>query len=149
MTQRARRALWVTAGLAILAVLVWLVAPSPPEVGSEAVAPEAWKVPTPVALTPAPAAEGLVDAGLWGTLQSAGSAAEEREPSWRILGVVRSGARRFVLVKIDGQPERQLGVRDKLPGGSEILGIEDDSLCLLVNGTRRRLSVYPLGPQVL
>ena len=50
---------------------------------------------------------------------------------------------------MEGQPEQRLTINDKLPGGSTILKIETDTLCILIDGKKRRLGIYETGPKFL
>lgn len=139
---------WIFAALAI-GVVIWFLAPSPAVRELPEQPAEPWKVPLGPKQSTGIAVEGLGKSSLWGVMPDAASAVSLNDPDWRILGIVKAGKERFVLVKVDGQPERRLTVDDKLPGGSVILGIGDDSLCVLVNGARRKLGIYKTDSQVL
>lgn len=91
---------------------------------------------------PEKAAEILDKISPWGKLPAPGEQPSLNDPEWRFLGIVARGSERYVLIKIENQPELQLKVGDKLPGGSQILKIEDDSLCLLINGKKRKIGIY-------
>lgn len=136
-------------GIALIAGIVWILAPGPTEPARSVQRPDPWSLPTAGEGPSGKTLEVLGKSNLWGTLPDVTAAAPLNDPDWRFLGLVRSGAERFVLIKIDGLPERRLNVNDTLPGGSKILKIEDDSLCILVNGARRRLKIHNMGPQVL
>lgn len=136
-------------GLALIAGIVWFLSPGPKEPARSPLQPDAWVLPAAADGLSQATLERLGKANLWGTLPDVAVAASLNEPDWRFIGIVTSGAERFVLIKTDGLPERRLNVNDILPGGSKILKIEEDSLCILVNGARRRLKIHNMGPQVL
>ncbi len=137
------------AALIALAGIFWMLAPGPREPDRRILPPEPWELPQVSRALPGTSPEGLARAGLWGKLPDTVADGPMQDPPWRFLGVVRNGPERFVLIKFDGLPERKLGVNDELPGGSKILQIDEDSLCILVNGSRRKLSIYKTGPQIL
>jgi len=85
----------------------------------------------------------LTGASLWGKLPETGAETSLNDPEWRFVGAVARGQERYVLVKIDHQPVMKLTQGDALPGGSKIISIENDRLCLMVNGKKRRLNIYP------
>lgn len=134
-----------------LALVQWLVAPAPksrPEAAAEAAEP--WRLPE-LARPDAKSAIAVLERRKpWGKLAEEAAVQPLQDPEWRFLGIMGRGAERYVLIKIEGQSERQLSVGDKLPGGSEILEIGEDALCLLVEEQRRRLPIYSgyiSGPQ--
>jgi hypothetical protein len=63
-------------------------------------------------------------------------------PNWKIMGVVKQASGDFILLNIVGQPTTQVRVGETLPGGARILAIEQDHVCLLLNGKRRSLRIY-------
>jgi hypothetical protein len=132
-----------------LAVFIWIVAPGPKAPERHPQTAEPWRLPQVTNGSLINALESLGKAGLWGTVPDATSAQSLNDPAWRFLGIVRTGPERFVLIKVDGQPEQKLSVNDILPGGSRILAIEDDTLCILIEGSKRRLGIYRTGPQIL
>ena len=83
----------------------------------------------------------IAAANLWGTVQTA--AAESLiAPQWRFSGVAANGQEKLVMITVEGQPAQTLRVRDQLPGGATILRIDDDHLCLLINGKKRKLDLF-------
>jgi hypothetical protein len=85
----------------------------------------------------------LEGANLWGkTAQEAATlTTPPAEPGWRILGAMLRGSERYVLLQIEGEPERTLTVGESLPGGGRIVEIRDNAVCVLVNNKRRLLAV--------
>lgn len=141
---------WVLfAAAAVVVVVVWLAAPGPPPVGDTSREPERWQLPQP-AKGPSPqSVEMLAKSALWGKLPESDGAAALGDPAWRFIGIAKRGEDRFVLIKVEGQPERRLGINDELPGGSRILEIGEDSLCILINGTRRKLAIHDTGRKLI
>lgn len=129
-----------------IAYLQWLMTPPPAAVRPAPMAEEAWKTPDQPEFDAKAARAQLNSAGLWGKLADSALAAPLNDPEWRFLGAMARGQERYVIIKIENQPEQKLAPGDTLPGGSQILAIENDRLCLLLNGQKRSLSIYPQGP---
>ena len=143
---------WLTflAVLSMLGYAEWQLAPTPTTPKKMRLADEAWELPRLPDSQTNESLEILNRKSLWGKLpEKEASALPPANPEWRILGIAANGAERFVLIKKEGQPEQSLRVNDMLPGGSKILKIEQDRICLLVNGKKRMLGIYKTGPQVL
>lgn len=132
--------------IAGIAYLQWLMAPPPAAVRPARLAVEPWNIPARPEFDAKEALAALNGASLWGKLADTAQAVPLNDPEWRFLGAMARGQERYVIVKIDNQPEQKLVPGDTLPGGAKILGIENDRLCVLVNGQQRSLSVYPQGP---
>lgn len=140
-----RRGMLVLVLIAV-AFAEWLLVPSPPLPGTQAPAEEPWKLAQLPKAQPKSAVEVLNRVSLWGKLPEP----EAQKPlEWRFLGVVAHGKERYVLIKIEGQPEQQLKVGDTLPGGSRILKIEDDALGLLTNGRKHSVGIHQKEPLIL
>lgn len=132
--------------IAGIAYLQWLMVPPPAAAKSARLAEEAWNLPSQPAFDAKEALAALNSASLWGKLADSALAAPLNDPEWRFLGALARGQERYVIMKIENQPEQKLIPGDTLPGGSKILSIENDRLCLLVNGQKRSLAIYPQGP---
>ena len=144
-----RKLSWVVLAVIGAGILQWIIIPAP-QLPPPTRQPEAaWQPPAGQRPRPQKASELLRNAELWGKLPETEAERTLADPPWRFLGIVRNGAQRFVMIKIEGQPEQSLTVNDTLPGGSKILKIEDDALCLLINGKQRRLPIHKQGPQIL
>jgi len=139
---------WIGA-VAAAVVATWLLSPNPGGRVQVSSSPEPWEMPTAIAARSSNAVSPAGLAQLWGSAPEFAESAPSNQPAWRIIGIVRAGGDRFVLVKVDGQPERRLAIGESLPGGSRILGIEEDAVCILVNGAKRRLGIYLSSTQVL
>lgn len=127
-----------------IAVLAWQVIPAASVGRVVPLAEEPWKLPTLPSYDSRNALATLTAGGLWGKLaESAPPPTGEAE--WRFVGVVGRGEARHVIIKQGDQSEQTLAPGDSLPGGSKILSIENDRLCLLINGKKRSLDIYPQG----
>ena len=119
-----------------------IAAPTAPRPSPLAEAP--WKIPVKPVLNANDLIATLTSGSLWGKLADS-IQTNDGEPEWHFLGTMIRGAERHVIIKKDNQPEQTLVPGDSLPGGSKILSIENDRLCLLINGHKRSLYIYPQG----
>ncbi len=142
---------WMTFLLIIITTgyVEWIISPAPPVPKKMHLADEPWELPRLAEVQAGKALEILNRKSLWGKLPEKEAAAPPKNPEWHILGIVVNGAESFVLIKKEGQAEQSLRVNDMLPGGSKILKIEQDRICLLINGKKRSLGIHKTGPQVL
>ena len=108
--------------LLIAAATCWFgaVAPAPPKAISTAAEP--WSLPKLAEHDSKKSTEAIDARNLWGFV----AANAPKEPEWRVLGIARSGAERFVLLAYDGKPLAMLKVGDALPDGVKIVQIEND-----------------------
>jgi len=135
--------------LTVIGYAAWWLAPTPPEPKPARIAAEPWVLPQVQKTQSGKALETLNKASLWGKLPEIETAKPLNDPEWRFVGIATNGSERFVLISVEGQAEQKLSINDTLPGGSKILKIQSDSLCILINGKRRSLGIYKMGPQVL
>lgn len=136
--------------LMLIGYVGWWYAPTPPKPNSTLRSVvEPWALPMPPRTQPEKYVEILNKRSPWGRLPDAVAAKPLIDPEWRVLGIVTNGPERYVLIKIEGQPEQRLNINDKLPGGSRILKIEEGKICLQINGKKRILGINKMGPQVL
>ncbi len=135
--------------LATAGVAEWLLAPVPPAPRALHRSAEPWVLPQSYMAQTEQARAILDKTALWGKLPAVEAAKPSGDPEWHFLGIATNGKERYVLIKVDGQPEQRLTINDKLPGGSKILKIENDSLCILIDGKKRRLGIYETGPKFL
>ena len=135
--------------LATAGVAEWLLAPAPPAPRALHRSAEPWALPQSYMAQTEQARAILDKTALWGKLPAVEAAKPSGDPEWHFLGIATNGKERYVLIKVDGQPEQRLTINDKLPGGSKILKIENDSLCILIDGKKRRLDIYETGPKFL
>ena len=130
--------------LAAIAVIEWLMVPTPAAIKPGSIPDVPWKIPTLAAGNSKDALGTLTSINLWGKLAD-NVQPDEGDPEWRFLGAMIRGNERHVVIKKENQPEQTLVPGDILPGGSKIVSIESDRLCLLINGTKRSLYIYPQG----
>lgn len=60
---------------------------------------------------------------------------------WSLTGSYSIGGQSFVLIRFDNKTAEPLKVGDSLPGGARILDIQQDKLCILIDGKRRALAI--------
>lgn len=127
-----------------IASLAWLVVPTPMAVRPPPLAEAPWKLPVQLVFNAESALTTLNSTSLWGKLTDIAQPSDI-EPEWRFIGSITRGNERQVIIKKDNQPEQTLVTGDALPGGSKILSIEVDRICLLLNGQKRSLYIYEQG----
>jgi hypothetical protein len=88
-------------------------------------------------------------ASIWGKVDVVKKDEPVVDPAWRFLAVMVSGSEKYVVIAVDKQPNRQLKVGDQLPGGAKIHEIRQGSVCVIVNGKKRLLPIYPQDRQIL
>ena len=139
-----RRIFIFTLSIVGITGLAWLVIPTPAPVRPAPLAETPWKIPVLPVFNTKNALVTLTSGSLWGNLADSVKP-NDMEPGWRFLGAMVRGQARYVIIQKDNQPEQTLIPGDNLPGGSKILSIESDRLCLLINGQKRNLYIYPQG----
>lgn len=127
--------------LALLTGLMWVVTPTPMPPATAAVAAETWELPELVKDETNKHLDLIVARNLWRDVVQAQPVSASK-PEWRFVGVVTNGRERSLLISIDNKPAEMLQVGGKLPGGSEILKINEDRICILINGQKRTLPIY-------
>ncbi len=130
--------------IAGIVAVAWLTVPAPVAVRPVQLAEEPWKVPVQPVFNAKDVLATLNSASLWGKLADLAQP-DDSEPEWRFVGAIARGQERQVIIKKGNQAEQVLVIGDSLPGGSKILSIENDRLCLLINGQKRSLYIYPQG----
>lgn len=149
-TRRTRAGLLgiLAAGL----LLGWWLAPSGhQEPGLGVAARDAWALqPLPqVVLGSANTVTAVraLNAPFWGAQSEKPVAAAVAPPPedlrWRVAAIVGAVGQRKLLVvyRANTRPSQMIGVGDKLPSGHLIVGIEDNSYCVRVDGAAYRLGV--------
>lgn len=128
-----------------IAYLQWFMVPPPAQVSAARLPEEPWEIPGQINFDAKDALAALAGISLWGKAAENAQPVPLNDPEWRFLATLAHGAERYVIIQIEGQPEQKLAPGDTLPGGSQILAIENDHLCVLVEGQKRRLPIYPHG----
>ncbi|MDP2199695.1 MAG: type II secretion system protein N [Sulfurimicrobium sp.] len=127
--------------LGVAAGWIWKAIPEPKVPGSAAVAAEQWELPAEAEGDLKQSATVITERNLWGTVVAAKDM-PLNDPEWRFAGVVRNGEEYYVLISIDNKPAEIRKIGDTLPGGSKILKISEDRICILIEGKRRALGIY-------
>lgn len=112
-----------TATLALLAaVSIWFNLPALETSQTPAQPVEEWRLPA-IEKNDSKAATAIITRRrLWG----AATTEIQQAPEWHVLGIVRNGAERFVLLAYEGKPVEMVKVGDSLPDGTKIVQIEKD-----------------------
>ena len=140
-----RRFLILSLMIVGIATFTWFLVPPPSAVKAVPPSEGPWKLLAQQSLNTKDAIATLESVNLWGKLADLTQPIES-EPAWRFIGAMARGQARHVIIQKDNQQELTLVPGDSLPGGSKILSIENDRLCLLINGQKRSLYIYPQGP---
>jgi hypothetical protein len=125
----------------VVAGVSWWLAPAPqsaPKTQDEA---DAWTLPAVTPQKPERFVATISGANLWGIVEAA-TQAPLNEPEWRFAGVTVNGSEKLVMASIENQPLRLLKAGDALPGGAKILKVNEDHLCLSINGKKRKLDLF-------
>lgn len=150
MATSMQRAMLMLLALGVGAYWEWQAAELPKESrGRSVVQQEGWVLPRLPVRQSQQAMDILTQASLWGKLPESTDQTPLTPPGWRFFGSYSTGAERYLLIKPDNQPEYALKVGDQLPGGSKILRIEQDSICILLKGKQRKLYIIARGPEDL
>ncbi len=134
--------------LAVFFVSSKLIDTTPPSARVE-LPDDKWQMSSKVRPDAIKAAQFLGSTTMWGVVQVVKITEEEKDPRWHILGIMRSGKEKFVLISIDKQPNQQLVIGDTFPGGGKLIDITEDAICLLINGKKRSLSLAKQGALAL
>jgi len=131
--------------ITLAAGLSWWLAPGPQAPLPAQSRDESWMLPAVSRSTTGKSVEksvaAIAAANLWGAVQT--PAVESlNDPEWRFSGVTVNGQEKLVMITIKGQPVQTLKAGDQLPGGAKILQINDDHLCLLIKGKKRKLDLF-------
>lgn len=78
---------------------------------------------------------------LWGNVRALTDSPVLTDPKWWLSGTAGVDKDRFVIFEREGSPPEFLKVGDQLPGKVKILEIQADTLCILVDGKKRKLPV--------
>ncbi len=131
----------VLLGLALIAALMWYITPTPMPPAIATAPDDNWKLPDLVKDQTTKYVDLVVARNFWGEVVPT-QAGSTGKPEWRFAGVMTNGAERSLLISIDNKPAEVLQVGGQLPGGSKILKISEDRLCILINGKKRMLPIY-------
>jgi hypothetical protein len=138
--------IWLAWLILLPAILFWewRMLPSLPSAASVAMVRESWRLPKPRGEDLERAKQALETRSPWRTVQPAETLAAlpPKDPDWRILGVMARGNEKYLSILVEGEPGREVKVGDLLPGGSKLLDIGTETICVLVNGQKRQLNTF-------
>lgn len=83
----------------------------------------------------------LDERNLWGNVRSLSEPQVLTDPKWWLSGTGGVDKERFVIMEREGSQPEFLKVGDNLPGKAKILEIQQDALCILIEGKKRKLPV--------
>ncbi|MDP2829636.1 MAG: hypothetical protein Q8O37_13650 [Sulfuricellaceae bacterium] len=117
----------ILALILIAAATSWFLVTAPAQPRNRPVVTEAWSLPKQAEHDSKESIAAINARNLWGVV----TADAPMEPEWRVLGVARSGADRFILLAYEGKPVEMLKVGDTLPDGVKIVQIEQDQFFVI------------------
>lgn len=129
--------------------MAWGTSPELPAAKAARLTEEQWalgRIPAPDLKK---AYDYLSTVSIWGKVEAVKKDEPLTDPAWRFLAVMVNGTEKYVVIDIEKQPNRLLKVGDQLPGGAKIHEISRGSVCVIVNGKKRSLPIYPQGRQIL
>ena len=132
---------WTAAFVVVIAGMSWWLTPVPQAVVETRSSVDTWNLPASARGNPEKAVASITQANLWGTVATA-TQAPLNEPEWRFAGVAVNGSEKTVIISAENQPLQMLRIGDQLPGGAKILRINEDHLCLSINGKKRKLDLF-------
>jgi hypothetical protein len=106
----------------IAATSCWFGVPEPTVPRPLKAVSEPWDLPKLAERETKKSLDAITARNLWGVV----AANAPKEPEWRVSGIARSGADRFILLALDGKPVEILKVGDAMPDGAKIVQIEAD-----------------------
>lgn len=132
------------ATLAILAaVICWFGAAAPALPKTQPQIAESWSLPQAAERDTKKSIDAINARNLWGIA----TADAPKEPEWHVLGIVKSGVDRFILLTIDGKPVEMLKVGDMLPDGAKIVQIENDRFFVMMPDKKKlAFGIYKNDP---
>jgi len=83
--------------------------------------------------------QAITARSLWGATAADIANAPPPAPKWNVLGIVRNGKERFVLLAFEGRPVAQLNVGDSLPDGMKIVQIDDTRFFVRTDGKEKMI----------
>ena len=125
--------------LLLIATICWFAVPEPGQPKAAAVAAEPWRLPALTTRDSAKAIQAISARNLWGQGAADATNAPPPAPKWNVIGIVRNGTERFVLLAFEGQPVAMLKVGDALPDGMKIAQIDDNRFFVLTAGKKKMI----------
>lgn len=125
----------IAALIFVAAATCWFGASVPSSPRQPAPVAEPWSLPKLAERGGIKSIEIINARNLWGVVTVAADA--PKEPEWHVLGIVKSGAERFILLAYEGKPVEMLKVGDALPDGLKIVQIEQDRFFVLTEEKKK------------
>ena len=123
--------------LLVIAASCWFALPEPGQPNTVTVTAEPWRLPALTARDSAKAIQAITVRNLWGVAAVDAANAPPPPPKWNVMGIVRNGNERFVLLAYENQPTATLKVGDTLPDGQKIAQIDDNRFFVLTAGKKK------------
>jgi len=134
----------IAALILIAATTCWFGTPVPAPTKTLAPVAEPWSLPKLAENDSKKTIDAINARNLWGIV----AANAPKEPEWRVLGIARSGADRFILVAYEGKPVEMLKVGDTLPDGVKIVRIENDRFFVMTADKKKlAFGIYKNDPE--
>lgn len=125
-------------GVGLIAIIAPV--PSKPVSAEAARLDDAWVVP---AVTPTrgntQVLEGLRRSALWGAIADAPAGPDAKAREWRIVGITGAALKRTVILQFGDERILPLSAGDKFPDGTLIVEVQENGVCVSMNGKKRRL----------
>ena len=125
--------LWSALAL-VVAISCWFGVPEPVTSMAAPTVAETWVLHTLPDNESKKSSDAINARNLWGVVILANVVPE---PVWKIMGIARSGADRFILLAYEGKPVEILKVGDSLPDGAKIAQIDNDRFFVLTDKKKK------------
>lgn len=133
--------------LLVIATSCWFALPEPVQPKTLTVATEPWRLPARGARDSAKAIQAITARNLWGVAAANAANAPPPAPKWKVMGIVRNGKERFILLAFEGQPIAMLKVGDSLPDGLKIAQIDDNRFFVMTADKKKIIfEIYKNDP---
>ena len=105
---------------------------------------EPWSLPKPVERDSKKSIDAINARNLWGVVVVVEA---PKKPEWHVLGIVKNGADRFILLAYEDKPIEMLKVGDALPDGLKIVEIEEDRFFVMTTDKKKlAFGIYKHDP---
>ena len=133
----------IAALILIVAATSWFGTADPAPPGTRTPVAETWNLPKLAEPDSKKSIDTINARNLWGVV----AANALKEPEWRVVGIARNGADRFVFLAYDGKPVEVLKVGDTLPDGARIVQIENDRFFVMsADNKKLAFGIYKNAP---
>ena len=125
------------AAMIVVAGIVWISLPEVAQPKTIAPVTETWNLPAPVVRNSTKSIDEIGQRNLWGYVAPVAASSAPPEPTWKVMGIARNGAERFILLAYENKPVIQMKVGDALPDGMKITLIEDDRFFVITSDKKK------------